>query len=87
MEHFTSHDLRRTVANAMCEMGLPLDQVAAVIGHDANGRATRTLVRHYSPGDLIDAKTNALKLWDGRLREIIAGMEPADNVLHFRPTG
>ena len=87
MEHFTSHDVRRTVANAMCEMGLPLDQVAAVIGHDVNGRATRTLVRHYSPGDLIDAKSYALSAWDARLQEIIAGMEPADNVLRFRPTG
>ena len=87
MEHFTSHDLRRTVANAMCEMGLALDQVAAVIGHDASERDTRTLIRHYAPGDLIDAKTNALTLWDARLREIITGVEPADNVLHLRPTG
>src|SRR5262245_51403451 len=39
---FTTHDLRRTVATQLTEMGIALDLVAAVIGHEAGGRETRT---------------------------------------------
>jgi hypothetical protein len=39
-----SHDLRRTVATMLAEMGIALDLVAAVVGHEAGGKETRTLV-------------------------------------------
>ena len=87
MAHFTTHDLRRTVSASMVEMGLPMDTVAAVIGHELNEKATRTLARHYSPGERLKAKTDALTVWDARLRELIGAVEPTDNVLHLRPTG
>jgi integrase len=50
---FTTHDLRRTVATQLTEMGIALDLVAAVIGHEAGSRETRTLVRHYVRTDSI----------------------------------
>jgi integrase len=86
MEKFTTHDLRRTVATMLTEMGTALDLVAAVIGHDT-GRETRTLVRHYVRTDLIERKAAVLGAWDGRIREIIGGWRLADNVMPFQTAG
>ena len=52
----------------LAEMGVALDLVAAVIGHEAGGKETRTLVRHYVRTDLIDRKIHALRAWDERLQ-------------------
>ena len=57
---FTTHDLRRTVATQLTEMAIPLEVVAAVIGHDSGGRETRTLLRHYVRTDLVDRKKAGL---------------------------
>jgi integrase len=84
MAHFTTHDLRRTVSNSMREMSVPMETVAAVIGHEVGGKAVRTLARHYSPGDLIEVKKRALLAWDKRLREIIDSGGPSGNVRLFR---
>ncbi len=73
IDKFTTHDLRRTVATMLAELGIALDLVASVIGHDAGGRNTRTLVRHYVRTDLIEPKRHALRTWDERLQDIIAG--------------
>ena len=54
IDKFCTHDLRRSVATMLAEMGIPLDLVAAVIGHEAGGKDTRTLVRHYVRTDLIE---------------------------------
>ncbi len=70
---FTTHDLRRTVATMLVEMGVPLDLVAAVIGHEAGAKETRTLVRHYVRSDLIERKVHVLRAWDARLRDVVAG--------------
>src|SRR3984957_9861478 len=42
---FTSHDLRRTFATMLAEMGVALDLVAAIVGHESGGRDPRTIVR------------------------------------------
>ena len=70
---FTTHDLRRTVATQLVEMAIPLELVAAVIGHEAGTRETRTLVRHYVRTDLVDRKKATLESWEHRLFEIIEG--------------
>ena len=86
IEKFNTHDLRRTVATMMAEMGLPLDLVASVIGHEAGGKNTRTLVRHYVRSDMIDRKLHALRQWDERLQDIIAGRS-APNVVRLQRAG
>src|SRR5262245_15979318 len=68
---FTTHDLRRTVATQLTELSIQLEIVAAVIGHEAGGRETRTLVRHYVRTDLLERKKFALQAWERRLLEII----------------
>jgi integrase len=74
---FRTHDLRRTTATMMAEMNIGLDVVAAVVGHEAGAKDTRTLVRHYVRSDLIERKAHALSLWDARLKAIVTGAEAA----------
>jgi integrase len=70
---FTTHDLRRSTATLMVELGVPLDVVAAIIGHEAGSRDTRTLVRHYVRTDLIERKRAALEVWDRHLIALFEG--------------
>ena len=74
---FTTHDLRRTFATMLAEMGVALDLVAAIVGHEAGGKNTRTLIRHYVHSDLIDRKAQALRAWDERLKAILTGEQAA----------
>ena len=83
---FTTHDLRRTVATQLTEMAIPLELVAALIGHEAGGRETRTLVRHYVRTDLLNRKKSCLEAWERRLSEIIEGKSLAGNVAYFADT-
>ena len=78
---FTSHDLRRTFATMLAEMGITLDLVAAIVGHESGGKDTRTLVRHYVHTDMLERKAHALRAWDERLKGIVMGREPAKVVL------
>jgi integrase len=83
---FTTHDLRRTVATQLTEMAIPLELVAAVIGHEAGGRETRTLVRHYVRTDLLNRKKSTLEAWERRLLEIIEGKSLPRNVSYLTDT-
>jgi len=84
---FTSHDLRRTFATMMAaDMGIALDLVAAIVGHESGGRETRTLVRHYVHSDLLERKAHALRAWDERLKAIVTGEERAQ-VVRLEKTG
>jgi integrase len=75
VDKFTTHDLRRTVATMLAEMGITLDLIAAVVGHESGGKETRTLVRHYVRTDLIERKGHVLRSWDARLQDILTGRE------------
>jgi integrase len=73
---FTSHDLRRTFASILAEMGVALDLIAAIIGHESRSKEIRTLVRHYVRTDLLDRKAHALRAWDEKLRESFPARSP-----------
>ncbi len=70
----------------LAEMGVALDLVAAVVGHEAGGRETRTLVRHYIHTDMIERKRHMLHSWDTLLQDIVAGRE-ANRVVRLKKTG
>lgn len=70
---FTSHDLRRTVASRLDDLGVPLDTIAAVLGHQRGTAATRTLVRHYSRPQLDARVGSALALWERTISDKISG--------------
>src|SRR5262249_51263818 len=80
---FTTHDLRRTVATQLTKRAIPLEVGAAVIGNEAGGRETRTLIRHYVRTDLLDRKKLALKAWERRLLEIVEGKSLTANVTYL----
>ena len=84
IDKFTKHDLLRTVATMLAEMGFGLDLVAAVVGHEPGGKETRTLVRHYVRTDLIERKIHVLRTWDERLQNIVAGREASKVVRLLR---
>jgi integrase len=71
---FGTHDLRRTVATQMEEIGIAENVIGSIVGHGAEGgkQSVRTLRRHYLKGDLITRKTHALEKWETRLKAIIA---------------
>lgn len=81
--HFTTHDLRRTVVSGMDELGIALDTIAAVVGHQRGNKATQTLVRHYSRPNLDSRVEVALTAWETYLNGIIEGEEQPDNVVRF----
>jgi integrase len=83
---FTSHDLRRTFATMLVEMGVALDLVAATVGHESGGKDTRTLVRHCVRTDLLERKARALRTWDARLSAIVTGNE-SSKVVRLPQTG
>ena len=72
IQKFTTHDLRRTVATRLVELGAPLEFVAALLGHQPGGRDTRVLVRHYIRSDFLEQKRQILRLWDEHLSKVIA---------------
>lgn len=78
--HFVSHDLRRTVATGMVDLGISFETVAAVLGHEVGGASVRILARHYVRSDFLERKRTALDAWDGKLRSIIAGDVAPANV-------
>jgi integrase len=84
--HFSTHDLRRTVVSLMDgELGLPLDTIAATIGHRRGSADTRTLVRHYSRPKLDDRIKTALTTWGDYLDRILVGADqPGGNVIPLR---
>lgn len=74
--HFTTHDLRRTFATSLDAMGISIELIAAIVGHESSvNRETRTLVRHYLRTDKLDRKRTALEAWDRRLKSILSGEE------------
>ncbi|WP_374622457.1 tyrosine-type recombinase/integrase [Devosia sp.] len=80
---FTTHDLRRTVVSKMDELGISLDTIAAVIGHQRGSASTRVLVRHYSR-PVLDAQVEvALNAWAAHLAGIVEGKGTPSNVLRF----
>lgn len=87
ISHFTSHDLRRTVATRLVEIGVPYEVSAAVLGHEVGGKEVRVLVRHYVRTDLLDQKCAALAAWDTQLARILAGSFASGTTAMVAPSG
>lgn len=68
--HFNTHDLRRTFVTGLVDMDVPIELIAAIVGHVSGGRETRTLMRHYVKTEMLDRKHSALLLWDDRLQTL-----------------
>jgi integrase len=66
LPHWSSHDLRRTAANKMAELGVLDGVIGHVLNHRSVTRATVTQ-RHYTPRVPHREMREALQLWADRL--------------------
>ncbi len=87
IDHFTSHDLRRTVATGLVDLGIPYELVAGVLGHEVGAKEVKTLIRHYVRTDLLERKSTALLAWDAKLRQIVCGGNFPKNVAYLPKVG
>jgi len=78
MERFTPHDLRRTVATRMRELGISRGDVKMVLNHVESDVTAR-----YDRYDGLPEKRRALDLWGKRLMQIISGEGAAANVVEL----
>ncbi len=80
---FTPHDLRRTVATRMRELGISRDDVKLVLGHQDQSVTGRV----YDKYEGLAEKRRALDLWAKRLSAIIAGEPDASNIVEMPARG
>jgi integrase len=76
IEPFTSHDLRRTAATRMEELGVSPFVVAHVRGHVSVTKASVTS-RVYARYDYAREKRAAVEIWEAHLRTLIAAADTA----------
>jgi integrase len=76
------HDLRRTAATGMSELGVAPHIVEAVLNHASGHKAGVAGV--YNQARYASETRRALDLWGAHVEAIVAGREPAGNVLSFR---
>ena len=69
LEHFTAHDLRRSVSDWLARMGIDGRARSAVLNHKESG----TTERHYTVYSYDPEKKQALEKWARKLRAIITG--------------
>jgi integrase len=76
------HDLRRTLASGLQELGVKLEVTEAVLNHKSGSRAG--IVGVYQVYDYAPEKRAALAAWGERVAAIVEGREAASNVTPFR---
>jgi integrase len=73
-EHWTIHDLRRTVATGLQRMGVQLTVTEAVLGHVSGSR--RGVIGIYQRHDYADEKRAALEAWGAHVLALVEGRAP-----------
>lgn len=74
LDHWTLHDIRRTVRTRLSELRIPEPIAEMVIGHSKKG-----LARVYNQHQYLNEMREALDAWAARLRSIVD--PPPDNVV------
>ena len=62
MEHWTVHDIRRTVATNLADLGIPGDTIQRVLGQSM-GKLKRTYIKHDYAQEMRDAMLRWGELW------------------------
>lgn len=73
IEHFTLHDLRRTMATGLQRLGVRLEVTEAVLNHVAGTRGG--LVGVYQRHEFLDEKRHALDAWAAEVERIVAAKD------------
>jgi integrase len=84
LAHWTLHDLRRTVATNLQQLGVKLEVTEAVLNHVSGSRAG--IVGVYQRYKYTAEKRQALDAWARRLEAIVGGAE-ASNVVEMKARG
>lgn len=71
VDPFTPHDLRRTAATYLHEMGFPTHLVSKLLNHKDKG----VTGLHYNRYEYANEKQQALEAWDRRLTAILKGIQ------------
>ncbi|MET3839027.1 site-specific integrase [Bradyrhizobium sp. OAE829] len=80
-EHWTFHDLRRTMASGMARLGIQLPVIEKVLNHSSG--SFRGVVGVYQRHSYATEKRNALHRWSAFVADIVAG-HPDHNVINLR---
>lgn len=72
IDHFTPHDLRRTAATFLSEIGFMDEVIDSVLGHKKQG-----IIKVYNRNRYDKEKQQALEAWERRLRGILDGKQKA----------
>ena len=76
----TPHDLRRTCATSLGDLGVELQTISRILNHALSGTTTRV----YDKGAYAEPKKIALEAWANRLAEIVTGEAAPSNVTAIR---
>ena len=68
LENFTPHDLRRTAATGMGELGFSGEIIGKVLNH-----TTKSVTGIYNRYDMAKEKREALEAWSEHLRSVVKG--------------
>jgi len=80
-EHWTFHDLRRTMASGMARLGIQLPVIEKVLNHSSG--SFRGIVGVYQRHSYADEKRQALDAWASFVQSTVSGKPPA-NVVDIR---
>jgi integrase len=80
-EHWTFHDLRRTMASGMARLGIQLPVIEKVLNHSSG--SFRGVVGVYQRHSYADEKRAALDAWASFVQSTVSGERPA-NVVALR---
>jgi integrase len=75
------HDLRRTAATGMEDLGIPTHIVETALNHVSGAKAG--IVGVYQRAEHRDAVAAAFRAWDARVMQIVNPEAPATNVVHL----
>ena len=82
-EHWTFHDLRRTVASGMARLGIQLPVIEKVLNHSSG--SFRGIVGVYQRHTFSDEKRKALDVWATFVQSTVSSRQP-ENVVRLRGT-
>lgn len=69
VDHWTAHDLRRSAASHMGEMGLPLHHIERILNHELKG-----ILSVYQHAEWIEERKAAIYAWGEKVKEEIGGL-------------
>jgi integrase len=78
LEHWTFHDLRRTMASGMARLGIQLPVIEKILNHTSG--TFRSVVGVYQRHSFADEKRAALQAWASFVQSTVSGEKPANVV-------